>query len=141
MQTIQQIIAETPPDQLKDKLETYAVSITTQEIPRYFTEEEIDNLKSLLADNSVKISRASLALARAKKIYKEATKGIIKTNAEIVIELREGYEQVEGTVYEIDDQDAGMMLSYDVQGNLLSKRPLKPNERQGKLFNLQSNAR
>ncbi len=141
MQTIEQLIASIPPDKLKDQLEIYAVNITTQEIPRYFTGEEVDNLKSTLADNSVKISKASLALARAKKIYKEATKALIKTNVEIVIELREGYEMVEGSVYEIEDQDTGMMLSYDVRGNLLSKRPLKPNERQAKLFNLQTNVK
>lgn len=55
---------------------------------------------------------------------------------ELLQTLKTKSERIEGVLYHVDDQESGMMNSYDVNGDFIQSRRLKPNERQGSMFKL-----
>lgn len=122
------------PVQRKAWLEAHCYGHNKETVRRPFTKEEMDDLKETLTENLVIIAKATDELNKAKAIFKDNAGEPKKYVKELTTKLKEESEEVEITLYMIDDQDAGEMRMYDEDGNFYSSRPLYASERQRKLF-------
>lgn len=76
-----------------------------------------------------------------RSIVKDYRQQIKDKKAQMKLKLTEvKVKAVEETIpcFLIDDQDTGLMLYYTESGKLVYTRPLRPDERQGKLFELKA---
>lgn len=117
-----------------------AVTHYNKNVIRDFSEEEIADIKTTLSEqairlNDLKIEKKELTSVISGKI--KTTEGEMKGTLK---DLKNKYYENEETVYDIDDQEAGEMYTFDNQGNLLSTRKLTPKERQTTIRNLNAEA-
>lgn len=68
---------------------------------------------------------------------KEQKKPIAENNKELLMALETMHQEVDGVLYHIDDQEDGVMNTYNELGEFISSRRLRPDERQASIFNLQ----
>ena len=117
-----------------------AVTQYNKNVIRDFSEEEIADIKTTLSEQAIKLNDLKIE----KKELTSVISGKIKTaEAEMkgtLKDLKNKYYENEETVYDIDDQEAGEMHTFDNQGNLLSTRKLTPKERQTTIRNLNTQA-
>lgn len=117
-----------------------AVTHYNKNVIRDFSEEEIADIKTTLSEQAIRLNDLKIE----KKELTSVISGKIKTTeAEMkstLKDLKNKYYENEETVYDIDDQEAGEMYTFDNQGNLLSTRKLTPKERQTTIRNLNANA-
>lgn len=113
-----------------------AVKSYQKNIIRDFTEEELSDIKTTLSEQAITLNDAEI---EKKELTADLTAKIKLKKAEIKTTLRDlknKYYENEETVFDIDDQEAGLMYTFDNQGNILSKRRLTPQERQTTIKNL-----
>lgn len=117
-----------------------AVTHYNKNVIRDFCEEEIADIKTTLSEqairlNDLKIEKKELTsvISGKIKITETEMKGTLK-------DLKNKYYENEETVYDIDDQEAGEMYTFDSQGNLLSTRKLTPKEKQLNIKHLNAEA-
>ncbi|MFC7347272.1 hypothetical protein ACFQO9_11140 [Chryseobacterium zhengzhouense] len=126
----------------KDKLDNLQAMAYSTEETSYFkilTQEELDERRETLTENVIKISDLEFEKKQLTEEIKAKQKPMQVQNLEIMQTLKTKSEKIEGVLYHVDDQEAGMMYSYDVNGDFISSRRLKPNERQGSMFKLNQN--
>lgn len=117
-----------------------AVMSYEKNVIRDFSEEELSDIKTTLSEqaielNDVEIEKKELTSGLTSKI--KVIKGNIKTTLR---DLKNKYYENEETVYDIDDQEVGLMHTFDNQGNLLSTRKLTPKEKQLNIKHLNQQA-
>lgn len=106
-------------------------------VVRKFTEDELSEKKTSLSEVAINLNEIRIE-------KKEATAEI---NARLKIEnqkislllkdLKNKYYESEETVFDIADQENGMMLTFDYNGEMVATRRLTPKEKQTKLITLQ----
>lgn len=132
-------ILELPEEDIKDFFEAHCYRKTEGPVTHHFTEEELINLKTQLAQDQVKIYEETLKLQKAKEIHKFQTKEPKERVSTTVTKLADGYEMRDKVIYHMDSQEEGLMYMYDEDGQLVSKRALLPEERQGNIFSIHKN--
>lgn len=85
--------------------------------------------KEFVADN-IKLSKLKDDFDKVKEEFKNKMKPVEQMLVQNLNVLKNKAEEVEGTVYLIDDQEEGLMGYYDLEGNLLNSRRLTADERQ-----------
>lgn len=123
----------------KDKLDNLQAMAHSTEETSYFkvlTQEELDERRETLTENYIKISDLEAEKKQVTENIKAQQKPMQVENMELLTTLKTKSERIEGVLYHVDDQESGMMNSYDVNGEFISSRRLKPNERQGSMFKL-----
>lgn len=126
----------------KDKLDNLQAMAYSTEETSYFkvlTQEELDERRETLTENYIKISDLEAEKKQLTEEIKAKQKPMKVQNVELLQTLKTKSEKIDGVLYHVDDQDKGMMYSYDANGNFISSRRLKPNERQGSMFKLNQN--
>lgn len=103
---------------------------------RFFSKEELDDLKTEVSDESILVSELEDKLKeisapikadiKSKKIDLRATLKLVKQK----------YEENLEDVYLFADHHEGFMLYYNSKGELISSRKLLPHERQTKIVDL-----
>lgn len=126
-----------PPTERITALTENADAKYNKSVVRYFTEEELSEKKTTLSEVSINLNDIEIE-------KKEATQEI---NARLKIEkskrtlllkdLKNKYFESDETVFDIADQENGMMLTFDYNGILVGSRRLTPKEKQTKLITLQ----
>jgi hypothetical protein len=101
---------------------------------RPLSDDEVADLRNEFAEKHMEIENLQKKKAalmaeingelKAKKITASAALSMIRT----------GKEEVSGTVYFIQDFDAGKIKVYDAEGILISERPMKQADRQARIF-------
>jgi glutamine synthetase type III len=123
----------------KDKLDNLQAMAYSTEETSYFkvlTQEELDERRETLTENYIKISDLEAEKKQVTESIKAQQKPMQVQNMELLQTLKTKSEKIDGVLYHVDDQDKGMMYSYDANGDFISSRRLKPNERQGSMFKL-----
>jgi hypothetical protein len=113
-----------------------AVKSYQKNVIRDFTEEELSDIKTTLSEQAITLNDAEI---EKKELTADLTAKIKLKKAEIKTTLRDlknKYYENEEAVFDIDDQEAGLMYTFDNQGNILSQRRLTPAERQTTIKNL-----
>lgn len=59
-----------------------------------------------------------------------------QTNKRLLTEIKTKQTDVDGTLFHMANHDDGMMEIYDQDGDLVSSRRLRPEEKQGTIFSL-----
>lgn len=87
-----------------------------------------------LSDNLVKLSEWEDELTDVKKDHKVKADPLKAENKILLTEIKTRKQEVTGVLYHIADHEHGIMETYDDQGEFVSSRRLRPNEKQPKLF-------
>lgn len=101
---------------------------------RYFTEAELAEKHKEFVQVSVEYNREEEEISNQINELREKLKKKKKEMTVMLNIVDKGFDEVEGTVYMMEDQVTGMMSIYDPIGQLIQKRPLKPEERQRNMF-------
>lgn len=102
---------------------------------RILTDDEIDAERIEFATASIAIAQLEEEKQRVNAEINErlkAKKELAKTSLMLI---RVGRSEVRETVYFIKDETEGKVGTYTQDGTLISERPLKPTERQRRIFN------
>lgn len=105
--------------------------IEDHEYKRPFSTEEVEEMKSDLADVLIAIDILEEKFGTLKVEHKAQTKPMKDKLRKTAISLREGSERIKGTAYAFRDLTAGEYGIYSPEGVLISvPRKLKPVEKQ-----------
>ena len=126
------------PKDINDNLEGVAYDLLEQSYTKNLTDEELAERKDQYSTIGIKLSEIATkkkeAMERFKAEEKEPTieaKGLLES-------IKYKSEQIYGKLFLIDDQEAGMMYSFDVTGVCVDARPLTKTEKQTKLKTLKA---
>lgn len=98
------------------------------------TQDELDERRESLAENSIKLSELEDSKKLTSDRFKAQMDPLKAANKILLGEIKTKQAEVEGELFHIADHDAGIMETYDANGDLHSSRRLKPDEKQQKLF-------
>lgn len=106
--------------------------VRTEEMPvkKFYTPEEIIEMRREYTENSIQIKRKMEELKKIKAEIDGYCKPLIESNTYLLTNIRTGHVEQDQQVYLFDDQKAGMMKFYDNRGEMVSSRRLTPEERQ-----------
>jgi gas vesicle protein len=96
--------------------------------------EMLDIKREQLANNAIRLSELDDALDIIKKNYKDQMDPLKRQNKDLLDEIKTKQETVEGRLYHMANHQTGFMETYDHEGELISTRRLRPDERQSHLF-------
>lgn len=121
------------PADIKDNLEAIAYGIQEKSYTKNLTEEEIVEQKDKYSEIAIRLSEIDTqkkeAMDRFKQLVKEP-----KTQASMLLEsIKFKSEQRHGVLYLVDDQEDGLMYSFDTLGVCVEVRPLLKEEKQTRL--------
>jgi hypothetical protein len=101
---------------------------------RELTLEELDAKREAFVDNSIKVSQLEDDLDGIKKSFKSQIDPIKLLNKTLQHEVKTKKSTVKGVLFHMAHHDEGMMEFYDENGELISTRRLRPEEKQARLF-------
>jgi hypothetical protein len=94
------------------------------------SEDELSVRREAFTEGSIKLGQMEDELEEVKEKYKEKMKPLKDQNKEVLYELKHRQAAVTGPLFLIADHDEGMMGTYDENGELISSRKLRPEEKQ-----------
>lgn len=100
---------------------------------KQLTQEEMDQRREELADNSIQHFELSEELKKVKTSYKEKMEPLIRNNHQLMQEIKTGQAEVDGEIFFVPDYDTRMMETYNSDGELIASRRLKPDEQQKRM--------
>lgn len=117
-------------------LEAMAYSIEEGTYLKHLSSEELEIKREALTDNVIKAAD----LEEKKKAYVDSIKAELKPlsieRRSLMATLKTKHEEVEGKIYHVDDQDEGVMNSFNENGEFINSRRLRPEERQTTIFSI-----
>lgn len=132
-------LAAMEPEDAKAFLEAHADSVEEGTIFREYTPEEMHDLKTLAAEKGIVIGDLEEDFKAVRKEWKKKIddeKGVFK---KALRGIRQRGEKTEGVMYNIADQDNGVMETYAEDGRFLGSRRLRQGERQITIMNKAAN--
>jgi hypothetical protein len=118
-----------PKDRL-DNLRSLAYSEDRMTFQKPLTPEQIDFEKERLSQAMIKLNAETERLDNFKQEIKAIVKPLELIRNESLEKIKNKAVQISGSVFLVDDQEAGMMGTYDDEGILIQSRRLLPEERQ-----------
>jgi len=115
-------------------LQTNAHSIDEGKYSRAISADEKTVLRERHTDNSIKLSDLKEEFDEVKKAYKENIEPFVLENKVMLAEIRTSQRFEKGTLYHLANHESGFMESYNQDGELISTRKLRPDEKQAGLF-------
>jgi hypothetical protein len=103
---------------------------------KVLSEEEIYERRELLADSSIKLREISEEKKAVLADFKAKEDPVKKQIDNVLTQLKTGQEDRIGDLYLMANHTDGVMEYFDNDGNFIKSRRLKPEERQGKIYNL-----
>ena len=108
--------------------------------PKYLTEEELTQVREAYTNRLVEVEEFDEELATAKKVHKDAVAPLKAENKEDLRTLRKKYKEVNESVWKMQDFKGGMIELVNDRGEVVSSRRMKPEEKQGNVFNMRARA-
>ena len=137
---MENLFQEHAPEVRKQLLEDNCYEIKEDEFyTRPLTEEEIEGHKTELFEVALESREKTDELAEVRKEYKKKLKDLGTRQSQLVRDLEFKQTTEKGTIFLFDDQQSGMMNTYNSQGQFISARPLAPGERQTSIFTVKKN--
>lgn len=106
-----------------------ADSIDPSTYMKELSDDELDAKREQLVSNLEKISSFDEELDKAKERHKINTKPLKSENSVLLKEIKNRKMEISGTLYSIADREAGIMTVYDENGEFVSSRRLRPDEK------------
>ena len=126
------------PADIKDNLEAIDYGIQEKSYTKNLTEEEIVERKDQYSEIAIKLSEIATQKKEAMDRFKELIKEP-KTKASMLLEsIKFKSEQKHGILFLVDDQEDGLMYSFDNLGVCVEVRPLLKEEKQTRLRNVKN---
>lgn len=125
-----------PKKDIKDNLQAMAHSIEEKSYYVNLSQDELDLRREKLTDNFIKASDLGNQIKETVKSLKAEQKPLLEENGKLLQTIKTKSEEIEGVLYHIDDQESGMMNSYDENGTFISSRRLRPDEKQSSIFSI-----
>lgn len=110
------------------------VEQTTYQKP--LTPDELAVRREDLADNCIKLNQFDDELKEVKDDFKLKMDPLKTNNKTLLTEIKTKQSTVDGILYHMPNHDEGIMETYDSEGFFLSSRRLRPEEKQGSIFQL-----
>jgi hypothetical protein len=114
-------------------------AVEEQGYTRRFTTDELNERKERLADTSIHISDIETEKKEAMQEFKERLKPFEEEKMLLIKELKEKSEFVRESCYKFIDQESRTVAYYNKLGELVSSRPVMPQEMQKTLFGINRN--
>ena len=105
---------------------------------RKFSQDELESKKDSLVDTCIDIDHKEEEFSEVKKSYGDELKAMKKNRANLTNSIKLKGEDTNGELFEFADHELNMMITLDDSGQEVSRRRLRPDEKQGKLFIQQS---
>lgn len=100
------------------------------------TPEELAARREDLADDCIKLNQFEDELKDVKDDYKLKMDPLKAANKIRLTEIKTKQSTTDGTLYHIANYPESIMETYDSEGLFVSSRRLRPEEKQGNIFNL-----
>lgn len=117
-------------------LEAMAYAIEEGKYFKKLSVEEVEQKREIFTENVIQISDLNDKKKELINEIKNEIKPLSIENKSLMEAIRTKQEEVEGKIYLVDDQENGMMHSYDEMGELITSRRLRPNEKQTSIFSI-----
>jgi hypothetical protein len=117
-------------------LENNSIRATERTYQKDFTQEEVDEFKTIMSDDMIKLDAIEDAFAEVKKDFKTKMEPLQKNIKSLLAFIKFRSRQVTEEVYLFDFQEEGMMASYNSDGDLVDTRRLTPAERQTNIMSI-----
>lgn len=124
------LFQETPENEREAMLEANCIRPEEKTIQKYFTPDEMIQMRADYSMNAIVIRKATEKLNQAKDLWKVETKPQLDENEYLINNIRHGFQEVDMQVYLFADFEAGMVGYYDNTGTLIESRRMRPEERQ-----------
>lgn len=132
-QLYDQALRTMQPSEIIDNLEAVAYGIQEKSYTKNLTEEEIVERKDEYSEIAIQLSEVATQKKEAMDRFKELIKEP-KLKASMLLEsIKFKSEQKHGQLFLVDDQEDGIMYSFDTLGICVEVRPLTKEEKQTKL--------
>lgn len=102
---------------------------------KLLTPEMVDAKRESHSDNAIELADLEAELDEKKGEYKKKMDPLRANIKQLLQEIRTKQENKRGNLYEIANHHTGFMEIYDSEGEWISARKLRPDERQGNLYN------
>lgn len=135
---IKQVLAEAP-EAREELLKSHAYSIDEMVYSRTLTDEELGKVKDDYVQNNIKLHTFKEQLDNIKEDYKQKMKPLELLGREKIVQLKSRTIDEEGEVFAIDDQEQKIMYFVNKYGEVISSRPLLPDERQTSILKMAAN--
>ena len=112
-----------------DKLKSECRSTDKKMIQVHFNQDDLAEMKSRLSEHLIKKDEITDEMKEQASAFKKLIKAEAKAIKGLLSYIRDGFEYQEQEVYEFDDQENGVMKTYNCEGEQISERPLLPKER------------
>ncbi len=126
----QKIFQDIPEKEREAMLEANCLTTEEKDIQKYFTTEELTEMRSTFLQNSIIVRKANEVLNKAKDENKAVVKKPLDENEYLLKSIRLGFVEVSCQVYVFPDFENRMVGFYDNTGELLDSRRMKPEEQQ-----------
>lgn len=117
-------------------LKEMATEVREQTVSTKFTEEEISEKKHELSNIDISIDDIEEQKKDIVKEISDKLKSEKKVRRNILTDIRKGYFEQFETVFDIPDQEQGLMYTFKSDGTLIFERRLTPKEKQTRIMNL-----
>lgn len=101
---------------------------------RKFSEEELNEKKDTLVDTCIQIDIKEKEKSETVKLLSDSINAQKKVRTNLTTSIKQQGEDAEGEIFEFSDHESGYMVSFDIDGNEISRRRLRPEEKQANLF-------
>lgn len=128
---------KTPSERLQ-LLRENAASVENQFVKVMFTDEEMTEMKHNLSEFSIEENGLKDELKDISKDLKDKIKSKRTSITGLLRYLKDKFVMQAQEVYLIDDQDAGLMRTYNAEGVCIESRKLRPSEKQTRIKNLKT---
>lgn len=132
---MKKIRPEMNPDQRRVFLETNCYVKESKEYNRDLSEEEIETERHFYAENGLALENIENEFKTLKEEFARKIKEQETLMSERLTRIRTRQIKIYGTLYGVRNLETQKMEYYDVYGDMISSRPLTPDEQDGHLFN------
>lgn len=124
-----------PNDRLM-QMQQEAAKVEKTTYQKQLTPDELAARREDLADDCIKLNQLEDDLKEIKDGYSATMKPLKEANKIRLSEIKTKQTTVEGTLYHIANREDNMMETFDENGELVSSRRLRPEEKQGNVFSM-----
>lgn len=111
-------------------LKENAVTSYKKNVVRNFDEEELAEMKNQLSDVSINLNDTEIEKKEMTGEINGRIKIIKSQRQNLLRDLKNKYYESTEEVFDVDNQEEGMMYTYDNTGAVISSRRLTPSEKQ-----------
>jgi hypothetical protein len=133
---MKQFMPELTPKERLMILQENASKVEQTTYQKSLSAEDLAGRREDLADNCIKLNSFEDELKEVKDDFKLKMDPLKNHNKTLLTEIKTKQTTVDGTLFHLANLEDGMMETYTEEGELISSRRLRPEEKQTSIFNL-----